>query len=804
MNRTPRSIRTARKFGLRRGLLATSIATLAASLLLASSDRGLAASASWIAAPTNGNWEPAALETNWSTGAGNFPGATSGAGSTDVATFNVVSTITSIVINNPPPNLLNIGGITFTGSASNYTVGSAGGQGIFLSDGAVIQADGALTGAKIETVNAPLTIFGGGSATFRNNSDSGTLHFGGGIIGNTAFGSVTLFLDGSNTNANTISGLIGDGPGPGTLGITKNGTGTWVLTNNGNTYTGGTTINNGTFVVGDQYVLGDFGPNNNVTLNGGTLMTPLDAPLAGPYQVYHDFNANGGTLFVQVGSGITGDPFKTDEMLANDASLDPNNSHLFVHRTNGYNPNNGDYITIISTNNGVFGQFSDAPPDAPAPNDFLGLIQPFAVYTTDTVDLEFKFAALFVSVARTPNQFATAAALDKAVDSNCIPTATNYLGNISIFDLPHAYDLIAPEELASIYETSFSQGVIQSLNLERRMDDIRAGSMGFCAEGFAIHDNNPGMSKNEGKSVTDKSVVEQQAPPNDRWGVFITGTGEVTNVGHEGDPGTAGPKNAAGYQLTTAGFTMGVDYRVTDHFAIGLSGGYVNSKSDLVNGGRLDVNGGKLGLYATYFTGGFYVDAAGSGGWNNYDTRRSALSATTSSGMAPEYGSTDGSEFNGLIAAGFDWKRGCWLIGPTASFEYSYVQFNSFTEGDTSLIPLHFPDQNQDALRSNLGFRIAHEQLMKPGEGLTVIPELRASWRHDYGDTSYAIDSNFVGCTDVFTVHGPYVGRDSAVVSVGLTALCNQNVAAYIYFDGQFGRDNYTNGGVSGGLRVSF
>ena len=395
-------------------------------------------------------------------------------------------------------------------------------------------------------------------------------------------------------------------------------------------------------------------------------------------------------------------------------------------------------------------------------------------------------------MAKTPNQIATAHALDLAVAANCIPVATNFLGNVPINTLRHAYDLIAPEELASMYEASFAQSMVTSLNLQHRMDDIRWGSTGFCADGFVIQDNH-GYTKNEGKSVADKNMVEQTAPPNYRWGAFITGSGELTKTGDESlnDPG------AAGYQLNEAGFTMGVDYRVTDHWAIGLSGGYSHTTGNLVDNGRLNTDGGKMGLYTTWYSGGFYVDAAASGGWNQYDTRRSAY-------LGQETGSTDGAEFNGMVAAGYDWKKGCWTFGPTASFEYTYVEFNSFTESDTSLIPLHFPDQNQEAYRSNLGFRVAHEQVMKPGEGLTVVPELRAAWRHDFGPSAYAIDSNFVGCTDIFTVHGPWVGRDSAVVDLGLTAYCTPGLSAYIFYDGQFGRDNYNNNAISGGFRVAF
>ena len=469
------------------------------------------------------------------------------------------------------------------------------------------------------------------------------------------------------------------------------------------------------------------------------------------------------------------------------------NSHLFVHRILGYNPNNGDTVNIIRSFFGtVNGQFSDAPENAPAPNDFIGLIQPFADYDGNTVDLVFGFAASFQSVAKTPNQIATAEALDDAVAAGCIVNATNFLGNVPINTLRHAYDLIAPEELASMYEASFAQSMVTSLNLQHRMDDIRWGSTGFCADGFVIQDNH-GYTKNDGKSVADKNMVEQTAPPNYRWGAFITGTGELTKVGQEStdDPG------ANGYQLNQAGFTMGVDYRLTDHWAIGLSGAYSHTTGYLVNNGRLNTDGGKMGVYTTYYTNGFYVDAAASGGWNQYDTRRTAY-------LGQEKGSTDGAEFNGMVAAGYDWKKGCWSFGPTASFEYTYVEFNSFTEGDTSLIPLHFPDQNQEAYRTNLGFRVAHEQVMKPGEGLTVVPELRAAWRHDLGPSAYAIDSNFVGCDETFTVHGPWIGRDSAVVDVGLTAYCTPGLSAYIFYDGQFGRDNYNNNAISGGFRVAF
>ncbi len=578
---------------------------------------------------------------------------------------------------------------------------------IFIGgDGGGPGGQGELRITNSGTVNTKnITVLGPGSgnrgtlsvdSTYTLN-DTGTLTFVGGRLnfvgdGTDFINDATLtnapgpdqngmFANVGDANTATMSGLLsGNGQ------LVKTGTGTLVLTDL-NSYSGGTNINNGTMVVGATGLGSVFG-TGDVNLNGDIntrLRTPEGVPT--PYVILGNFNANTGQLYTQVGGTNSG--VQSDEMfVAGNANLDPANSHLFVHRINGYNPNNGDTVEIIDTFGAVNGQFSDAPPNAPAPNDFLGLIQPFAVYLPQEVDLQFGFSATFASVAKTPNQIATAEALDAAVAAGCIVNATNVLGNAPINTLRHAYDLIAPEELASMYEASFAQGMVQSLNLQHRMDDVRWGSTGFCADGFVVQDNH-GYTKNDGKSVADKNPVEETPPPNYRWGSFITGTGELTKVGQEDD-------NAAGYQLNNASFTMGVDYRVTDHWAIGLSGGYTHTDGNLVDDGRLNTDGGRLGLYTTWYTGGFYVDASASGGWNQYDTRRTAYLGT-------EQGSTDGAEFDGMVAAGYDWKKGCWIFGPYADFEYSYVEFNSFTEGDTSLIPLHFPDQNQNAYRSNLG-----------------------------------------------------------------------------------------------------
>jgi outer membrane autotransporter protein len=321
------------------------------------------------------------------------------------------------------------------------------------------------------------------------------------------------------------------------------------------------------------------------------------------------------------------------------------------------------------------------------------------------------------------------------------------------------------------------------------MDDIRAGSTGFSAAGFTINGSAPsssagfaGVTGPEGKAGP---PVLAPVPEN-RWGVFVTGLGEFTNID--------GNANALGFDLRTGGVTLGIDYRIGSNFAIGLTAGYAHTDVDLGNNGDVDADGGKLGLYATAFTGGFYLDAAVVGGRNWYDTHRSAF-------LGDARGSTEGSEVNVLAAAGYDWQMGGFSIGPTASFQYTYVDLDGFTESG-SAAPLSVDDQNAESIRTAFGIKASYD--WKVGRVL-VRPEIRLAWQHEYGDTDYAVVSSLAsGAGNSFTVNGPEIGRDSLLIGAGAAVLWSERLSTYIYYDGEVGRTDYESHNVSAGVRVTF
>lgn len=114
------------------------------------------------------------------------------------------------------------------------------------------------------TYNSPVTL--SGNAAIESNATTANVFTGGAgmTISASTPGTKVLGLTGANTGANTIGGVISDGSG--TLGITKSGTGTWVLSGS-NTYHGATTLGEGTLQANNANALG----GGDITFAGGTL-----------------------------------------------------------------------------------------------------------------------------------------------------------------------------------------------------------------------------------------------------------------------------------------------------------------------------------------------------------------------------------------------------------------------------------------------------------------------------------------------------------------------------------------------------
>jgi outer membrane autotransporter protein len=690
---------------------------------------------------------------------------------------------------------------TVAGAFNAFTIffaTSAANNATLIANGGLGQGGGIYLFDKSTGDTSRVEVFGNGFLDISDRDAAASNVFVGSIegSGNIFLGSHTLIAGGNNLNT-TFSGVMQDGGESGGTGgkFIKEGTGTLILSGN-NTYTGSTRVTGGTLqldgstasssvmFVENGATLTGTGTNGSDILNFANVSPGHSAGTLSSNGSYTQFT--GGTLHIEIGGTTPG----THDLLqiAGSSTLA---GTLNLLQINNFHPLSGDRVTIITDPGGHGGVFTTVT------DNFAGLVQPIPQYDhANEIYVIFQLTGSFASQALTPNQKSVAHNLDDAANDPAAAPLIGFLGSELPGNLPHDYDLIAPEELASIYEVGFSQAVVQNNNLQRRMDDIRAGSNGFCANNFVARTSGKDFSKDAGGKV----VLDQKQGPevyipteNNRWGVFINGSGDFVNVGDD-------DINAPGYHITTGDFTFGADYRVCDHFAVGINGGYGSSQADLVNDGRVEVDGGKIGAYATVFGKGFfggkiYIDGAVGGGLNSYDTLRTGLQDEL------VRGDTNGSEFNAMISYGSDWTFGCFNIGTWSTFQYTNVNIDKFTE-EGSLAPLEIQDQGEDSIRGTSGLRASYD--IKAGRTL-LRPEIRAAWQHEYGDPAYQVDSRLAsGAGGIFRVRGPVVGRDAALVGAGLNVQWNNRVSTYVYYDGVLGRANYDNNAVTGGLRVGF
>ena len=687
-------------------------------------------------------------------------------------------------------------------SSKHITLAAGGGR--FLADpgtdstlSGVISGIGAFTkdGAGRLTLTGQNTYeggtnFNGGILAVEGAAQIGTgpLTFNGGTLEDLSgrvlqeTDPISLGPDGGTFGADpgSFSVLSGTIQGPGSF--TKQGPGTLVLTGN-NTYSGGTIIDDGTLVVGTPSAAGTLSAaqeisralgSGDVFVLGGTLRTtsfqtgmPLQINVGGNYT-----QGPGGTLALGIG-GLQPEQFDHVAVKGN-AFLSGN---LVVSSLNGFHPSTGDAFELLSTGGKVSGNFSlldDSQFNTPA-TSITGQLRliPVEVVSPNGVLLVYVKST-------TPTPPTPPGPKPPIIDE--IPEPLPPVNPEEPLPEEEVAQLLDPtaEQLTALFEIPFSGANTQRFNLNDRMTQIQQGSTGL------ISNLPPAPPPTTGKGVVEKQPVAFQPAPTNCWGVWVNGWGDFVNVDDS--------SLAKGYRFTTGGVSVGIDYRLTDHLAVGLFGAYAHTWTDFRPGDG-DVNTGRGGLYATYWDPqGWWVNAGIWGGYNSYSTSRQAL-------LGPANGSTSGYEFSTFGDAGYDFHCGDLTFGPIVSMQYTDVHVNGFSENG-SLVPLAIHADSEDSLRTDVGGRAYYNWHLGK---MLIIPSLTIAWEHEYLYSNLPITASapeLGGATATF--NGPNEGHDSLLINAGAGVQWTPRISTYIGYQGQLGRDNYNANGVTGTFSFSF
>ena len=444
----------------------------------------------------------------------------------------------------------------------------------------------------------------------------------------------------------------------------------------------------------------------------------------------------------------------------------------------------GQQYPFLSATGGINGEFDAITAPATFRGRFLNQ------GTTGTIVIA---PDTYTRVATTSNQRRVAQALDSFIlaKSGDRQTVSIALDLQTASQYPAAFDQIAPGFYESLPDLVIEQAYNQTQLLNQRMSSVRFGAQGFQYVGIPeqpIKNDRDGKSTAAPKSLS--PIIE--APGLTNWNSWVMATGEFSNA-----RGTSAPN----YRNSAGGFLVGADYRLSENFSSGLFAGYQFNYAKYNGGGSNRGNSALFGLYGTYKNeDGYYADTVIGGGYTGFQTRRPIKFSTINRTARANPGT---GQFNAGINLGKDWTIDKFIVGPLLGLQYTYAGTSAFTEQGADSLDLAVGSQNTSSLRSSLGGRVAY--LWDVTKGVTLIPEVRAQWMHEFLNNAATISSSLDGGSGPsfdYGTSGPY--RDSVFGGVGVSAKFGERWTASLFYNINFGNIDFTNNIISADLNVSF
>jgi outer membrane lipase/esterase len=282
----------------------------------------------------------------------------------------------------------------------------------------------------------------------------------------------------------------------------------------------------------------------------------------------------------------------------------------------------------------------------------------------------------------------------------------------------------------------------------------------------------------------------QETPSDQRVGVFLNGD---VNFGDK-----ESRTNEPGYDFTTTGVTAGIDYRVTNNLALGVAVGHVSNDTDLNNNlGEVEVDGYAVSGYGNFVQGNFYTDAVVSYGWNDFDIKRQIAFDNRRANA-----DTDGNQLSVDVNSGYNFKSGNLSYGPTVGIRYDRINIDDYTEEGAGSLNMAVKDQKADSVVLSVGAQASYAFNTSIG---TVIPNVRASYEHDFADEAREIETELVTQPGIpIRTTTDSSDRDYVKLGAGVQVQFSENFAGAIDYETVVGREDFTDHALRGEIRYQF
>ena len=541
---------------------------------------------------------------------------------------------------------------------------------------------------------------------------------------------------------------------------------------------------NGT-IAGNVFVAGRLAPGNspgNLTISNGTLtqnassITDIEI---GSLSVYDSIRVIGG------GASINGTlnliPYNTAPY---NLTTIPYGSYAILSASGNITGN----FTSISIN----GTNSNITTNSTVRQIFTGSGSRQSFVYSGTSGSVLVAPESYTSVAVTQNQRNVAGALDSFITSTEVDkqTVSTALDRQTAEEYPTSFNQIAPGFYESLTNMAIEQAFNQNQLLNQRTSSVRLGIAGFQAMGGL---SQPLLYDKDGKSAAQAKtgpIVQNAMATN--WNAWVLGTGMFSR--------TTSIANVQNYNNNAGGFLLGADYRWNENFVTGLYAGYEFSEAKYAGGSSTKGNTFNFGSYASYENDGYYADAVVGGGFTTYETQRAIKFSTIDRKAKADPNS---GQFTAGVNFGKDWKADKFIFGPVIGAHYTFANIGGFKESGADSLNLAIGQQDASSFRTTLGGRLAYNWDIN--KKITLIPEVRLSWMHEFMNNPRNITSKLDGGNGSsfnYETTAPY--RDSANAAIGVTAQFNKTISSSVFYNVNFGSQSYQSNTISIGLNFAF
>lgn len=278
---------------------------------------------------------------------------------------------------------------------------------------------------------------------------------------------------------------------------------------------------------------------------------------------------------------------------------------------------------------------------------------------------------------------------------------------------------------------------------------------------------------------TDRSNVAYRDPE-------ATATAWIELPGHWSSYDATG--DSFGASKTSQGLMFGVERTSPASVTVGLAGAVAESRYQSDSSGDEGENESLQGfIYGVWrdphSAAGWHFGGAAGAGVARFEAERAIAFAGRTS-----HSDHDGQTLGATLQGGYDWQlNDGWIVGAVLGGSWYNLDEDGFRESGAGSADLAVQSRKSDSFQGFVGGRIVRPFQW---DDLSLEPELRIRWFHEFSRQTDDLHSMLAGGGDFFATTGRDLAGDSLVVGTTLKARLSETVFARLGYDCTLQSDN--------------